>query len=255
MISHRVRVLTFVVLDVVPAVLWVRDLAANNTTLGADDPFRVQSGYIHSNGVTSRRANVSAAAGDLTATLSSDVVSIGQLITAGNSGGSVAVQIPVGQNLSPNTVATGGVALDPTGPGTVNVSASAAGYTTYAGSTFSVTITARSMSMADVWWGDHRIGGGLQAPYRVTLGASAHGGVTVRIASSDASVGEVKTLVEISPSATVEVSANQFDSPSTVASGGIAFDPIVAGATSISTEVIGFDNTWSGAVEIVTVNP
>jgi hypothetical protein len=143
MISHRVRVLTFVVVDVVSAVLWVRDLAAANNTLGADDPFRVQSGYIHSNGVTFRYAPVSA--------------------------------------------------------------------------------------------GD--------APLLVLL------------TSSDTAVGEVKTLVEIGASATIEIDSNQFDSPSTVASGGIAFDPIATGSTSISAEVIGFDNSWSGSVETITVNP
>jgi hypothetical protein len=40
-----------------------------------------------------------------------------------------------------------------------------------------------------------------------------------------------------------------------VASGGIAFDPIATGSTSISAEVIGFDNSWSGSVETITVNP
>ncbi|MCP5091472.1 MAG: hypothetical protein GY949_11170, partial [Gammaproteobacteria bacterium] len=128
-------------LDVVPAVLQVRDLAATNLTLGADDPFRVQSGYIHSNGVTFRRANISATAGDLTATLSSDDIAIGQLVTSGGSGAGATVQIPAGQDLSPSSVAAGGVALDPTGgAGTVNVSASASGYSSYAGSSFAVTI-------------------------------------------------------------------------------------------------------------------
>jgi len=360
-------------LDVVPAVLQVRDLAATNNTLGADDPFRARTGYIHSNGVTFRYASVSAAAGNLTATLSSDDVSVGQLITAGSSGGSVTVQIPVGQNLSPNTVATGGVALNPAGEGAVDVSASAAGYTTYTGSIFTVTISQPSLSMADIWWGDHRIGGGLQAPYRVTLGASQHGGVTVRVASgdtfrillasnattagtsfidlfipngsttadfyvqgingvtgnvtltattplfpiatrdvelvqgvidiinnpasiaagaaddpfqvrtgyvhsngvsfrwapvsagdaplqvlvssSDTSVAEVQTLNENGVSATVEVQTNQTDSASAVASGGIALDPVAPGTVSISTEVIGFNNSWPDSAVSVTVTP
>jgi hypothetical protein len=229
------------------------------------------------------------------------------------------------------------------------------------------------MTVSDIWFGDHRIGGGLQAPYRLTLGASGHGGVTVRIASSDTfrillsenattagtsfidlvipdgqttanffvqgingvngtvtltattalfttttrdvelvqgvidiisnpttiaagaaddpfqvrtgyvhsngttfrrapvsagdaplqvlvsssdvGVAEVQTLNENGVSATVAVQANQFDSPSTVALGGIALDPIAAGTTSISTTVIGFNNSWPASAVSVTVTP
>jgi hypothetical protein len=348
-------------------------LLTSNNTLGNDDPFRVRTGYIHSNGVSFRRANVSAVSGPLTATLTSDNIAIGELVTTSTTSATATVQVPVNNDLSSSTVATGGVALRPTGIGIVNVSASASGYSNYAGSSVAVTMSLPTMSMADVWFGDKRLGGGLQAPYRVTLGASQHGGVTVRVASgdtfrillapdattagtsfidlfiadgstsanfyvqgingvtgdvtltattplfptstldvelvqgvidihslittttagavddpfrvrtgyihsngvtfryapvsagdapllvlltsSDTAVGEVKTLVEIGASATIEIDSNQFDSPSTVASGGIAFDPIATGSTSISAEVIGFDNSWSGSVETITVNP
>jgi hypothetical protein len=309
----------------------------------------------------------------LSATLSSDDASIGELVTTGTSGASVTVQIPVGQDLSPTTVVAGGVALRPAGEGTVNVSASAAGYSSYLGSTFAVTVSQPSMTVTDIHFGDHRIGGGLQAPYRLTLGASAHGGVTVRIASgdtfrillspdattagtsfidlfipdgqtvanfyvqgingvtgtvtltattplfptstrdvdlvqgvidiinnptsiaagaaddpfqvrvgyvhsngssfrwayvsagdaplqvlvssSDTAVAEVQTLNENGVSATVEVQANQLDSASTVATGGIALDPVAAGTVTISTEVIGFNNSWPASAVSVTVTP
>ncbi len=359
--------------DVVQPVLQVRDLATSTTSLSNDDPFRVRTGYIHSNGVTFRYANVSAAYGTVTVNLTSSDTGIGQLVTTATSGSPVTVQIPVNQSLSPNTVATGGVAFDPVGGGGATVTATASGYAAGASiSTATVTVTQAAISIADVWFGDKRIGGGLQAPYRVTLGAPAHGGVTVRIASSDTirmlvaadattagtafidlfipdgssqatfyvqgvngvtgtptltassalfadgtldvevvpgvvqiynldtsagvgdaddpfyvrtgyvhsngatfryanvspagplqvllsssdvAVGQLKTAAETGASVTVEVNVNAFDSANTIATGGVAFDPIAEGTTTISTNVIGFNNSWHQSFVDVNVNP
>lgn len=42
-----------------------------------------------------------------------------------------------------------------------------------------------TLSFQDLHYGDNRIGGGLQVPYRVSLSGSEHGGATVRIASNN----------------------------------------------------------------------
>ncbi len=249
----------------------------------------------------------------------------------------------------------------------------ATGFTAFATDSATVTVSQPAITLADNTFGDQRIGGGLQARYILSLGASAHGGVTVRVASSDTfrillapdvstagtafidlfvpdgstnatfyvqgisgvtgnvtltatnsqfatdtlnvelvqgvisinsllttnsagaaddpfrvrtgyihsngstfrsvgvsagdaplqvlvsssnvAVGEVNTLVENGASVTVEVAATQSFSPSTVAAGGVAFDSIAAGTTNISVSAIGFDNSWSGSVVTVTVNP
>jgi hypothetical protein len=232
------------------------------------------------------------------------------------------------------------------------------------------------MTLTDTWWGDYRIGGGLQLTYRLRLGGPDHGGVTIRIASSDSFkvllspdattsgagfieifipdgatdatfyvhglkgntgdvtltasdmtagvfleetvdielveavlqilnldtsttagadddpfqvrtgyvhsngttfryapvnatdapiqvlvrssdvlVGEVKTLAGSGDEVTVEVQANEHNSPSSVASGGVAFDPVGEGTVIISTEVTGFNNSWHESYTSVTVDP
>ena len=77
----------------------------------------------------------------------------------------------------------------------------------------------------------------------------------VLVRSSDPAVGEVQTLNENGAAATVEVDAGQIDSAASVAAGGIAFDPVATGTTTISTEVIGFDNSWPQSSVVVTVDP
>ena len=77
----------------------------------------------------------------------------------------------------------------------------------------------------------------------------------VLVSSSDTAVGEVQTLNENGISVTVEVQENQTDSASSVAIGGVAFDPVAQGSVSISTEVIGFNNAWPNSAVSVTVTP
>jgi len=359
--------------EVVPSVFDIQGLTATRTTLSPDDPFRVQAGYVHANGTTFRYAYPSATAGAIEVTLTSDNISAGELVTGAATGSPVTVEIPVNTRYSPSSVVSGGVALRAAGEGVANITASASGFATHTTDTDTVTVSQPGMTMADTWWGDARIGGGLQTPYRVNLGASSHGGVTVRVASSDTvrllvapdatsagtsfidifipdgqttasfyvqgingvtgnvtltastplftngtlgvdvvqgvidivnlgtsisagaaddpfvvrtgyvhsnginfryapvsataaplqvlvnssdvGVGQLNTLVETGASVTVEVDANSFDSASTVATGGVAFDPISEGSTSVSTSVGGFNNGWAQSVETVTVTP
>ena len=175
-------------IDVVPAVFYTSDLATSTSSLSADDPFYVYTGYIHSNGTSFRYAPVSGA-GPLTVTFTSSNVAVGQLKTNAATGSPVTVIMPVNTYYSPISVASGGVAFDPLTGGTTTISASAPGFNNaYTGANVLVTVIQPGMTLTDIWQGDYRLGGGLQAPYRLILGASEHGGVTVRITSANASV-------------------------------------------------------------------
>jgi hypothetical protein len=83
------------------------------------------------------------------------------------------------------------VALDPLSAGTTTVSAAATGFDpTYPGSSQLVTVTPTELIVFALS-GDTAIGSGLQALHSVFLNGSAHGGVTVRVASSTPSAVRV----------------------------------------------------------------
>jgi hypothetical protein len=273
---------------------------------------------------------------------------------------------------SPSSFATGGPVLDPIAAGPLTVTATATGFdNTWANAAQLVSVTQPEIGLSDIYWGDYRIGGGLQVPYRVSLSGSEHGGLTVRIASSntarllvspaattagtafidlvfangetykdfyvqgvkggtgvatltatstgftsatrDVTVvqaviavhslsssigsgaandpfqvrtgypgssgdfryawvnpnGAIPVIVRSSNVAaaqlvsgtgsggqiTVEVPINAFDSPATLATGGMELDPLTAGTTTISTEANSFDNSYSTSYQSVTVTP
>ena len=54
---------------------------------------------------------------------------------------------------------------------------------------------------------------------------------------------------------TVDIAVNAAWSPSTVASGGVAFDPLSGGMTTVSAAAPGFDGTSLLASQTVTVSP
>jgi len=92
-------------------------------------------------------------------------------------------------------------------------------------------------------------------------GVSAEGTLTVTVTSSNPAVGVPTTLASgpVSPN-TVEIAVNATVSPNTLAQGGIAFDALAAGTTTITATAPGFaaTNPPSGnAVNQVdvTVNP
>ena len=102
------------------------------------------------------------------------------------------VTVPVGAYFSPTTVATGGVEFDPIGGGSTTVSATAPGFRT--ATPVNVTVSAPAMTLFSL---PALVGAGLQSGgYTARLGATAHGGVTVRITSSNPAV------LLVSPNAT-----------------------------------------------------
>ncbi len=184
-------------ITVTPLVFDIISLAATTTTLSSDDPFYVRCGYIHSNGTNFHHAPASATGGPLAVSVSSSNAVVGQLTTSSGSGSSMTVNIPVNGYDTPSSVASGGIAFDPLSVGTTTMTASALGSNAAFGySNQAVTVNQTAITFSDLHHGDWIIGGGLQKTMRVTLNGSAHGGVTIRIASTDT----VRLLV--SPDAT-----------------------------------------------------
>ena len=77
--------------------------------------------------------------------------------------------------------------------------------------------------------------------------------VTATLTSTDPLVGRLITSVDTGGTATVSITAGQSRSPGSVASGGVAFDPLTAGTTSVAATIPGFV-ALSGSQLNVTVN-
>jgi hypothetical protein len=58
------------------------------------------------------------------------------------------------------------------------------------------------------------------------------------------------TTSTIAQSVTVEIAEGVYDSPSTVAAGGVAFDPLGSGTTTVSATIAGFIATAAASVEV-----
>jgi hypothetical protein len=168
-------------------------LNATTSTLTVDDPFYIRTGVPNGQqtGLQINQA-VRAGASPLTVTLSSSDVAIADLVTLPDSASPVTVQIAAGAYNSPTSVASGGVALEPVGAGTVDVTASIAGLIPL-NATQTVTISAPTISLNP----NLRVGSGLQyGLFSASLSATDHGGVTVRLQSGDSGV------LLVSPNAT-----------------------------------------------------
>ncbi|MHC1725306.1 MAG: hypothetical protein AB9866_04710 [Syntrophobacteraceae bacterium] len=86
--------------------------------------------------------------------------------------------------------------------------------------------------------------------------ASASGPVHVLVRSSNPEYGVLTTAAQQqSQEVTVDIQPNEHTSPSSVGSGGMAFDPVAVGITEVSAFSIGFNNLWQSAFVDVTVTP
>lgn len=78
-----------------------------------------------------------------TFTIASSNPAVAQLVnSSGPVGGTATVQIAAGQNVSPTSLATGGVQLDPQSPGTTTVAVTSPGFTATSAATVNVTVQA-----------------------------------------------------------------------------------------------------------------
>ncbi|MHC1725305.1 MAG: PKD domain-containing protein [Syntrophobacteraceae bacterium] len=178
--------------EIVQPVMRIYELNAAVTTLSADDPFYVYLGILDPSDSYVWQWQYVSGAGPLPITFTSSNPSAGVVKTSSASAASVTVQVPVHTQNSPTSVASGGVAFVPEGSGSTRVQATAPGFNASWGESFvDVTVTKPGMTIANPWSGTDRIGSSLQYYRRLTLGGSDHGGVTVRIASSNATIARV----------------------------------------------------------------
>jgi hypothetical protein len=113
------------------------------------------------------------------------------LTTTATTGASVSVDIQPGNTSSAATVAAGGVAFDPLTTGDTVVQATIPGYMTTTAGSVNVTVSAPELSF---YYSELTVGAGLMldnTSNRVILGATHHGGVTVRVRSSNPAIALV----------------------------------------------------------------
>lgn len=170
--------------EVLSPVLRLQSVSTSMTSFDANNPFYAQIG-ISTNGTAITTQNVSPVAEPVQITFSSSDPAVAAIVTSGASGASRTIAINPGQSNTPTSVANGGVALDPLTVGTTTVTATAPGFTPLPSATVNVSITGAGISLGSL---PATVGARLQASYTATLGASQHGGVTVRIASSNPAV-------------------------------------------------------------------
>ncbi len=204
--------------DVVQPALQIAVLSPSQTSLSPDNEF-----YAYPVIPATGQNQAVSAAGSLSVTFTSGTPAVGRMVTSSSSGASVVVQIPAAGFNTPGTVATGGVAFDPLSGGTTTVSASATGFdATYAGASLLVTVTQPEITIS----GDQFIGRGLQDPHNAHLGGSVHGGVTVRIASSDPAIALVAANATTPGTAFVDVFVPDGSSDASFYVQGVALGPV-----------------------------
>ncbi|HKS06387.1 MAG TPA: Ig-like domain-containing protein [Gemmatimonadaceae bacterium] len=164
---------------IVTAWLDISGTSGAMTTLDPDNAFTVRVGVGSVSGL-SELQNVRAGAPPLSISLSVADGAVMQLVTTSGVAASATTAIQPVQSSSPGSVASGGVALRPAGVGTTTVTATSTGASSTNNATRSTTISAPGISVSN-----STTGAGLQRAQSVSLGASNHGGVTVRITSTD----------------------------------------------------------------------
>jgi hypothetical protein len=79
-------------------------------------------------------------------------------------------------------------------------------------------------------------------------------GLVATVVNSNLNAAQLVTTAATSQQVSVSILAGQSDSPSSVALGGVALDPLAAGMTTVSASVPGFTALPAATVQ-VTVNP
>jgi hypothetical protein len=168
--------------QIVPPSLDIIFLTGSTTSFSPNAAFQVRTGIPNPNNTgISQEQSVRGGAAPVTVTVSNSNATAGQLLVNTTTGQSLPVPIQPGQSRSAGSAGTGGVEFDPQAPGTTNISATSSGYVVLPTATQSVVVTAPAITLNTVT----TVGGGMQVGAAGTLGASNHGGVTVRLQLSD----------------------------------------------------------------------
>jgi hypothetical protein len=163
-------------------------LPSATTSLSPDDPFTVVVGVpISSNTAVSQQA-VRVGGVAVQATVTNAIATVGQLVTSTQTAQAVTVTLAPGQQ------SVGGLAFDALGGGTSRVIATIPGFVTVAAGDVAVTVSTPTITFFSP---TATVGAGLQdGAYALQLEASNHGGVTLRLQSSNPAV------MRVSPNAT-----------------------------------------------------
>ena len=190
-------------IDYVRPVLEVINLPASTASLAANTDFVVRVGVPNAAGqmqtLQARRFGAPA----LVVTASNSNAAVAEIDHNGGIDGLQAqtATITAGQFTTPNDTA-GGFEFDPQGVGSTTVTASIPGFTTLAAGVRTVTVTGPAITMFSTL----SLGGGLQhGTLQGNLGASQHGGVTVRIASSDPARVQIAATASAAGSDAIDV--------------------------------------------------
>ncbi|MEN8007869.1 MAG: FlgD immunoglobulin-like domain containing protein [Candidatus Krumholzibacteriota bacterium] len=167
--------------NVVRPALRLNGLNPSVDTIDPDDAFYVSIGYPNPGftSITNQDVRPGSAGFEVDLTLDDPVV--GRFVTLADTGDSLTLTIPAGANITPGTVATGGVAFDGLSAGVTQVEVSSPRADQITTSFKTVTVTAPTISSSIT----SKVGAGLQINGYALLSATNHGGVTVSITSND----------------------------------------------------------------------
>jgi len=79
--------------------------------------------------------------------------------------------------------------------------------------------------------------------------------LTATLGSSDPTVGQLTTAIATGGSVTVDITPGQYYSPNTVANGGVEFDPLASGTTTVSATIPGYITTTASSVAVSVSAP
>jgi adhesin/invasin len=171
----------------IPPALDLQGLPGATTTLSPSNPIYARVGTPNaSNTALDQVQSVRAGGTPLTVTFTTPNNGFGDLLKAATAPGltqDATIPADGSRYYSPTDTVTGGVAFHPLTAGTTTVSATIPNYLVLPTATRSVTVSQPGISV-----GSLKIGSGLQDATSFSLGASNHGGVTVRLTSSSPDV-------------------------------------------------------------------
>ena len=90
---------------------------------------------------------------------------------------------------------------------------------------------------------------------RLVQGARAGGSLTASVTHSNASVAQLTTLAGSAQTRSVTFQPDFSSTPASLAGGGIEFDPLAGGLTTVSATIPGFITTTAASLDVVVTSP
>jgi hypothetical protein len=206
---------------------------ASTTSLSANSVFRVFLGIRNGTGSTLLDFQAVRMGGSpVTVTVSNSDASVAQLVASGGVGQTVTTTLSPGEDSTPNSGANA-LAFDPLGAGSTTVSVTAPGFASTTAASQLVTVSAPGISQSHL---PTTVGAGLQrGPLTVSLGAGQHGGVTLRLRSSNPAVLRVAPNATTAGAEFIDVPLANGATTTTFYVQGLAGAPLPATATITAT--------------------